>query len=485
MAPQNVETRLFINNEFVPGKAGKTFQLINPATEEPTYQVHEATQEDIDLAVKYAKAAQPEWAAKNAAERAAALNALAALIVKPENIDRFAELESVSMGIPKGHYAFQAIISSQFLQHAAGVSLDIKGETSLRTAGRLDLILKQPFGVCGLIIPWNTPLMLACASLGSALATGNVVIMKSSEKAPLTSVYLAQLIKETGLFPAGVVQIVSGMGPTTGAALAQHMEIRKLGFIGSVNTGRKIKEMAAKSNMKNVTCELGGKSPIVVFDDADLAKAAMDAALSISLFSGQACIASSRVYVQDTVREKFVESFKANFKAILSNAGDPLDPATTHGPQADLLQYRHVMGFIERAKADGIAPGMGGNRVGEKGFYIEPTIFFDVPETHDLVKNEIFGPVVVINTFKDEDEALAKANDSEYGLYASVFTKDISRALKFAKGMEAGSIGVNCASPTVSVDMPFGGFKQSGDGRQWGRAGLESWLETKSVFINL
>ncbi|KAF8247272.1 ALDH-like protein [Wilcoxina mikolae CBS 423.85] len=363
--------------------------------------------------------------------------------------------------------------------------MDIHGETSLRTADHMNLVLKQPYGVCAVIIPWNSPLILAVAHIGAAVAAGNAVILKSSEKAPLTCCLLAQLIKESGLFPPGLVQIVSGMGPTTGAALASHMEIWKLAFVGSIATGKKIKEMAARSNLKNVTCELGGKSPLIVFDDANLEKAANDAALSIGYNSGQICSASSRVYVHKNIREQFSEAFKVAFQNILSKAGDPLEPTTTQGPQVDALQFQSIMKFLNDAKADGLTPSIGGGRLGEKGFFIEPTIFCDPPEDHAINVREIFGPVVVLHSFTDEAEVLEKANDTEYGLYSSVYTKDISRALRFAKQLESGTVGINCTSPTIGFDVPFGGWKQSGEGRQWGRQGLDGWLETKTVFINL
>jgi len=482
--PQNVETRLFIGGEFVESGSGETFDLYNPATEELTYKVHEATEDDVNTAVEHAKKAQPAWADLSTSVRSDALIALADLIT--ENIDRFAELDSVTMGIPVSHYKlFMGPMVKQQLYYFAHMAFDVHGDSHLGTADRLDIIFKQPYGVTAVIIPWNAPLILGLVTLGPALVTGNAVIMKSSEKAPLGSIYLAQLIQQTGKFPKGIVQIISGRGPTTGAALARHMEIRKLAFIGSVSTGRKIKEMAAQTNLKNVTLELGGKSPLIVFEDANLQKAAQDAAMSISFNSGQTCSANSRLYVQKSIHERFIEAYKAAMQKILLNPGDPLDSTTLHGPQVDELQFKHVMGLVEAAKAQGIEVALGGNRATETGYFVEPTIFLNAPEDSDIVKKEVFGPVSVVNTFETEEEVLKKANDTEYGLYASVYTKDISRAIRCAKKLEAGSVSVNASSTSVNHTMPFGGWKQSGEGRQLGRAGLDSWLETKSVFIDL
>lgn len=285
---------------------------MDPATEKPTFSVHEADVDDINLAVEYAKKAQPAWAALDSelsflsqpstllirfhpgSVRAEALNALAALV--KENLDRFAELESISMGVPVSTFKYFGHYAAQSLSSYAAFGTSVLGESSLLSADRLDLVLKQPYGVtCG-IIPWNAPLLMATAcTVGPSVAAGNAIILKSSEKAPLTSILLAQLVKKCGLFPPGIIQIITGRGPTTGAALASHMEIRKLAFIGSVATGKKVKEMGARSNLKNVTCELGGKSPLLVFEDANIEKAANEAALSIGLLSGQTCVANSRL----------------------------------------------------------------------------------------------------------------------------------------------------------------------------------------------
>lgn len=319
--------------------------------------------------------------------------------------------------------------------------------------------------------------------VGPALATGNTLVLKSSEKSPLSSLLIGRLAQEIGL-PKGVLNILSGYGRPCGEAIAKHMDIRKVSFTGSVIAGRAVKKAAAESNLKNVTLELGGKSPLVIFEDADLAKAVPSAAFSILANSGQACIASSRVYVHANIADKFMEAMKTAMVQ-MGVSGDSTVAGTRRGPQADKIQFDRVMSYLAYAKEQKLDMPIGGGREGTTGYFIEPTIIANAPEDSKVMKEEIFGPVVCINTFTDEEEVLKRANDTEYGLYASVFTKDISRALRVAKMLEAGSVGVNCTSPTMAIDMPFGGFKQSGDGRELSRYSTDYWTELKSVFISL
>lgn len=319
--------------------------------------------------------------------------------------------------------------------------------------------------------------------VGPALTAGNTLVLKSSEKSPLSCLVVARLAQEVGL-PKGVLNIISGFGRPAGEALAKHMDIRKLSFTGSVIAGRAIKRAAADSNLKNVTLELGGKSPLVIFDDADLAKAIPSSAFSILANSGQACIASSRVYVHEKIAPAFIEGMKTAM-AQMGQAGDPLEAGTQRGPQADKIQFDRVMSFLQLAKDEKLSVPLGGDRSGSEGYYVQPTIIANAPEDSSVMKEEIFGPVVCINTFTDEKEVLKLANDTEFGLYASVFTRDLSRALRVAKALEAGNIGVNCTSPTIAIDLPFGGWKQSGDGRELGKYATDYWTELKSVFIAL
>ncbi|KAI1614977.1 aldehyde dehydrogenase [Exophiala viscosa] len=478
--PKHIENRLFINGEFVPSISGKKFDIINPNTEKFAASVYEGGAEDVDVAVEAAKEALPAWSALGAAERGAWLNKLADAIEK--NIDEIGYLDAISMGRPYIGDAMAAY-AGYFLRYFASKALDVHGESSLNTAGMVNVTFRQPYGVCGAIIPWNMPLLVLICKVGPALAGGNTLVLKTSEKAPLSCLVVARLCKEIGL-PKGVLNILSGFGRPCGEAIAKHMDIRKLSFTGSVTTGRAIKKAAADSNLKNVTLELGGKSPLVIFDDADLAKAVPAAAFSILSNSGQACIASSRVYVHANVADTFLEAMKTTM-AKIGQPGDATAAGTSRGPQADKMQFDQVMSYMSYAKEQGLDIRLGGNRIGSTGYFIEPTIIANAPEESKVVKEEIFGPVVVINTFTDEADVLKRANDTEYGLYASVFTKDISRAMRFAKALEAGSVGVNCTSPTVAIDMPFGGYKQSGEGRELSKHCLDEWTEVKSVYISL
>ncbi|CAI7619532.1 unnamed protein product [Penicillium viridicatum] len=295
--------------------------------------------------------------------------------------------------------------------------------------------------------------MLA-GKLAPALAAGNTVVLKSSEKAPLTSLYIAKLIEKAG-FPPGVINIISGFGNPTGTALASHMTVRCISFTGSTATGQKI-----QSNMKHVHMELGGKSPAIIFEDADLETAVAQTQFSIQFNSGQVCSANSRIYVHEPVAEQFVKLFREKFSAV--QMGDPLDPTTMHGPQIDMLQYNRIKEYLDIGENDGTL-SLGGDA--NDGFFVRPTIFEGVAEDSRLMQEEVFGPVVVINTFSTETEAIEKANNSEFGLHAAVFTKDIDRAIRLAKALDAGTVGVNCTSPTNAKDTAFGGFKMSGNGR--------------------
>lgn len=296
---------------------------------------------------------------------------------------------------------------------------------------------------------------------------------------------MAELTKAAG-FPPGVVNFLSGYGQPCGSTLALHPDIRLINFTGSTVTGKKIQEMAGKSNLKRVVLELGGKSPTLVFDDAEIEKAAAETAFSVGFISGQACIANSRIYVQENVADRFRTAFAESFKQI--KPGNPLDPSTTHGPQADKIQFDRVSQHLKEIREGKAKIHMGGGAIkmeGGNGFFIEPTIFSDLPEDARSMKEEIFGPVVAINTFKTEAEAIAKAVDSEYGLYSAVYSQNINRALRVAKAMEAGTVGINCTSPALTSDMPFGGYKGSGIGRVGFGYSLDNFLEIKTVMIKI
>ncbi|KAF2655699.1 aldehyde dehydrogenase-like protein [Lophiostoma macrostomum CBS 122681] len=474
--PDHIETRLFINGEFADSSNGKTFDIHNPATRKFVAKVHEASEEDTDRAVASAKAAFPSWSALSPMQRAPYFKKLANLI--RENNEELAALEASSMGKPLGTF-FDAVASAGSWDHFAEVGYNVQGTTSVQTPGFLNLTLRQPYGVVAAIIPWNVPLLFATNKIAPALIVGNTVVLKSSEKAPLTSAKLAVLVQQAG-FPPGVINIITGFGNVSGSILSSHMDVRALSFTGSGRTGRLIQAAAAKSNLKQVFLELGGKSPAVIFDDADLKKAVEETAYSIQWNSGQVCMANSRIYVQDTIAEKYIDLFKDQWKDV--GMGDPLDKNVRHGPQADEVQHKTVLRYLEMGKQSGDLVLGGGAPSDREGYYIQPTIFTNTPEDATVMKEEIFGPVVNINVFKTEEEVLAKANNTEFGLYAAVYTKDISRAIRFAKGLEAGTVGVNCTSPSLGPDMPFGGYKSSGTGRE-GKPhySLENFLEVKTV----
>ncbi|KAF2006126.1 aldehyde dehydrogenase-like protein [Amniculicola lignicola CBS 123094] len=478
--PEKIETRLFINGEFSESSHGKTFDIKNPATLKFVAKVYEASEEDTDRAVAAAKAAFPSWSALSPDQRAPYFKKLANLI--RENNDELAALEAVSMGKPMGGF-FDAYACAAKFDHYSEVGYSVQGTTSVQTPGFINMTFRQPFGVVAAIIPWNVALLFLANKLAPALIVGNTVVLKSSEKSPLTSAKIATLVQQAG-FPPGVINIITGFGNVSGSILSHHMDVRALSFTGSGRTGRLIQAAAAKSNLKQVMLELGGKSPAVIFEDADLEDAVKQTAYSIQWNSGQVCMANSRVYVQDTIAEKYITEFTKQIQNI--KIGDPLEKGVNHGPQADEVQHKAVLRYLKMGKKSGDLVLGGGAPSDRDGYYIQPTIFTNTPEDATIMKEEVFGPVVNINVFKTEEEVLAKANNTEYGLYAAVFTKNIDRALRFAKGLESGTVGVNCTSPALGKDMPFGGYKSSGVGREGEPLySLNNFLEIKTVVIKI
>lgn len=444
--------------------------------------MYEASPADVDKAVDAAEAAFPAWSDMGSFGRAGYFYKLADLIEKagPE----LAHLEALCVGVPISAY-WEHYIAAQTLRQFAGLAQDGTGSTSLNTPGFVNMLVRQPFGVCGAIVPWNIPILAAIMKLCPALITGNTLILKSSEKTPLTTLVLARLIQEAG-FPPGVCNILSGYGMPTGQAIASHMRIRKVGFTGSGRTGRLIKQAAATSNLKRVSLELGGKSPLIIFPDADLEKAVVTAARSITMMSGQACVASSRLYVHSSIADEFKRKLSTTLTEIASSSGDPLVAESNFAPQADKIQFDQVMRYIDLAKESGGKVILGGKRNGSKGYFVEPTIIDEPSHTSKVAKEEIFGPVLSFMTFEDEDEVMKRANDTEYGLYASVFTQDIQRALRIAKKFESGQVGINTSSGSqFAFDMPFSGWKASGDGCDLGRLSMDIWTQLKSIYIAL
>jgi len=339
--------------------------------------------------------------------------------------------------------------------------------------------MKEPVGVVGQIIPWNFPLLMQAWKLGPALACGCTVVMKSSEKTPLANLAVCKLIKEAG-FPAGVVNLLSGYGPTVGEPLALHMDVDKVAFTGSSAVGRKMMEYSSKSNMKRVTLELGGKSPLIVMEDADIEQALGAAHIGLFLNHGQCCCASSRLYVHEKIYDQFVEA--AVEKAKGWKVGSQFDESTMQGPQVDKIQFDKIMSYIEAGKQEGASLKTGGARHGDKGFFVQPTVFADVKDDMKIAREEIFGPVMSIIKFSDVNDAIKRANNTAYGLAAGICTRDVGNALLAASKVKAGTVWVNCYN-SFDAAAPFGGYKESGHGRELGEAGLDNYLEVKTVHI--
>lgn len=482
VAPEvsSIETRLYINGEFVQGTNGRTFALYNPATEEKTVDVHEADSSDVDRAVRAAEKAFPAWSVLSAQERIDKCLKLADLIIRDR--DEIAHLEAIGMGLPVSEYGPCIHAAAGGIRHITGLAHDIHGETSLNTPGYVNFTLRQPFGVCAAIIPWNVPIVMWCGKVIPCIVAGNTIVIKSSEKAPLTSIKLAALAHEAG-FPPGVINNITGFGSTAGAALAHHMKIQKISFTGSTHTGKLIIQAAGKSNMKRVCIETGGKNPAVIFDDADISKAVDAVVASIRFNSGQICVSNSRIYVQKSIFSTFVDAFVAKFTGI--NMGDPSEKETNFGPQVDRAQFESILTHIDNAKSQGARLITGGVRATEKGFFIKPTVFVQVPDGAQILRDEIFGPVVAIQQFEAEEEVIQQCNDTAYGLHAAVFTRDISRAYRVVQAFQAGMVTINCSSQVGPYDLPFGGWKESGIGRENSRFGLDQYYEIKSVTLQL
>ncbi|KAK9729543.1 aldehyde dehydrogenase (NAD(P)(+)) ald5 [Basidiobolus ranarum] len=477
-----MNTNLFINGEFVASQSGKTFETINPVTEKAICEVAEADDKDIDIAVKAASTAFFDvWAKTTGPERGRLLYKLAELM--EQNVEELAALESLDNGKTVADAKASDIrLAVECYRYYAGWADKIHGKV-IQTANpeQFCYTRHEPIGVVGCIIPWNFPLLMQSWKLGPALATGNTVVMKLAEQTPLSGLYVAQLIKEAG-FPAGVVNIVNGFGKVAGAALASHKDVHKVAFTGSTITGRAIMKAAADSNIKKISLELGGKSPNIIFADADIDKAVQWASTGIFFNHGQTCCAGSRIYVQEDAYEEFLEKFKKKASSI--KLGDPFHPETTQGPLVSKLQFDRVMSYIEDGKKEGATCELGGSRWGKVGYFVEPTIFTDVREDMKIMKEEIFGPVVAITTFKDEKEVIEKAHCTEYGLAAAVFTKDVSKAIRVSNDLQAGTVWVNCYN-SLDASTPFGGYKESGIGRELGKYALSLYTQVKSVKINL
>nr|AVR59246.1 mitochondrial aldehyde dehydrogenase 2 [Platynereis dumerilii] len=475
--------KIFINNEWQDAVSGKTFPTINPATGNVITQVAEGDKADVDKAVKAANNAfafGSEWRRMDAATRGRLMYKLADLIERDKAY--LAELETLDNGKPyQVAYNADLDLVIKCIRYYAGWADKNHGKVIPVHGDFHTYTRHEPVGVCGQIIPWNFPLLMLAWKWGPALAMGNTIVMKVAEQTPLTALYVAQLTAEAG-FPAGVVNVIPGFGPTAGGAIASHMRLDKVAFTGSTEVGQMVAEAAAKSNLKRVTLELGGKSPTIVLKDSDLAQAVEWAHFGLFFNQGQCCCAGSRVFVEEDIYDEFVERSVERAKS--RTVGDPFESGSEQGPQIDQEQMDKILTLVESGKKEGANLVVGGNRVGDKGFFIEPTIFKDVEDNMRIANEEIFGPVMQILKFKSIDEVIERANKTIYGLAASVMTKDMERGLHIAHGVRAGSVWVNCFD-IFDAATPFGGYKMSGNGRELGEYGLEAYTEVKAVTIKV
>ncbi|KAH8424763.1 mitochondrial aldehyde dehydrogenase [Aspergillus melleus] len=477
-------TGLFINNEWVKATKNGTITSIDPTNETEITSVQAATSEDVDTAVDAARTAleDPSWADMHPSARGELIRKLSDLV--QENLEDLATLETWDGGKPYSVSLTEdlpEVVSC--LRYFAGFADKIHGQVIDSGAAKFAYTIREPIGVCGQIIPWNYPLMMAAWKLGPALTCGNTVVLKPSELTPLSILYFADLIKKAG-FPPGVVNILNGHGAEAGTAIANHPGIDKLAFTGSTATGQKIMAMAA-SNLKNITLETGGKSPLLVFNDADIDQTVKWAHAGIMSNQGQICSGTSRIIVQKGVYEQFIAAFK-KYTAQTSKVGDPFRDDTFQGPQISKAQYDRVLSYIDSGVKQGARLVLGGapsNTTGP-GFFIQPTILADATEDMTVSREEIFGPVVVISPFETEAEAVKQANNSPYGLGCAIFTQNLERSHRLARKIESGTVWINSSNDSDSR-TPFGGVKQSGIGRELGEAGLAAYSSIKAVHVNI
>ncbi len=481
-----VPRQLFINGQWSDAASGKTFETPDPATGETLARIAEGDAEDINRAVRAARRAFEEgpWSRMTPSDRGRVIWRIGDLIL--EHVDELAQLESLDNGKPFAvAKAADVPLAADLFHYMAGWATKIEGNTInisvpyMPGANFHSYTLREPLGVVGQIIPWNFPLLMAAWKLGPALATGNCVVLKPAEQTPLTALRLAGLIAEAGV-PDGVVNVVPGFGETAGAALAAHDDVDKVAFTGSTEVGKLI-VAAAAGNLKKLTLELGGKSPNIVFDDAE--PGAVEGAANAIFFNhGQCCVAGSRLFVQRGRFDEVVDGVAEIAKSI--RVGSGMEPGTQMGPLVSDEQLRRVTGYLASGRADGATAVTGGGRVGDRGYFVEPTVLTNTRPEMTIVREEIFGPVVVAAPFSDLDEIAAVANDTEYGLGAGIWTRDISKAHALAKKIRAGTIWINCYN-VFDAALPFGGYKQSGWGREMGHQVLEAYTEVKAVTTQL
>ena len=470
-------TGLFINNEFTYPKQKRTFEVISPVNEEVVASVYEALEEDVDVAVDAAIAAYQTWSTSAPELRSSVLYKVADLVEK--NADTLAQIETLDNGKSISNAKGDVQLVANYFRSCAGWCDKILGSVINTGGTHFNYTERVPL-VCGQIIPWNFPLLMLSWKLGPVLASGSTTVLKTAEQTPLSALFFAKLLVEAGL-PKGVVNIISGFGKTAGAAIASHMKLEKVAFTGSTLVGKTIMKAAADSNLKKVTLELGGKSPNIVFDDADVDNTIKNIIAGIFYNSGEVCCAGSRVLIQSGVYDEVVKKLKAaeNIKC-----GDPFDPNTFMGAQVSEIQMSKILQYIESGKEQGAKIITGGCRADGKGYFVKPTIFGDVAGHMKIVKEEIFGPVVTLIKFDTVDEAIELANNTEYGLAAGVHSRDVNKCIYVSSKIKAGTIWVNTYNDFHPM-VPFGGFSASGIGREMGEEVFHEYTQTKAVRIRL
>ena len=473
--------KVLIGGRWVAAKSGKTFETINPANEEVLGLVAEGDKADVDDAVRAARKAFEEgkWPHMGPHQRARYLFSIADLV--ETHGEELAELITLDNGKPIAESRVEVDRTAETFRYYGGWSTKFYGETNPSAPGFFNYTLREPVGVCGQIVPWNGPLSTISWKVAPALAFGNTLVLKPAEQTPLPAIRLGELICESDV-PEGVVNIVTGFGPTAGGAVAAHPDIDKVAFTGSTEVGKLILQASA-GNLKRVSLELGGKSPNVIFPDAEMEAAVALSATGVFRNQGQVCCAATRMFVQERIYDEFAERISA--KADEIELGQPLDPSTTMGPLVSSEQHERVLGYLKLAREEGAQAKAGGERGPQaKGYFVKPTIYTGAKNGMRIAREEIFGPLAVLIPFKDDNDAVLQGNDTTYGLGAGVWTRDISRAHKVARALRAGSVWVNCYG-LIDPVSPFGGYKQSGFGRELGPHSIDLYTQVKSVYVKL